>query len=135
MRHTVRRVASARYADLSPDRWGRGYPIQSWMGGYPISLDDGGVPHPVLTMGGGTPSSLGWGTFSPPPRQQDGVPPAQTWDGIPPHLDLGMGYPLPLSGPGMRLPPPLPRKCGQTENITFPHHSDAGGNKFTYICR
>ena len=38
-RHTARRVASARYADLSPDG---GYPIQSWTGGTPSSLGGGG---------------------------------------------------------------------------------------------
>ena len=49
-RHTVRRVASAHYADLSPDRE---VP-------HPV-LDGGGrVPHPVLF--GGTPSSPGWGS-------------------------------------------------------------------------
>ena len=49
-----------------------------------------------------------------------GVIPIQSWrgGGIPP---IGrMGY-------------PPPRKCGQTENIIFPHPSDAGGNN--YIAR
>ena len=49
--------------------------------------------------------------------------------------NLGRGYPL--SWPGKGVPPPHqpdwgtppPNKCGQTENITFPHPSDAGGNK------
>ena len=57
-RHTVRRIASARYAALSN---GRGYPIQSWLGETPSS-PGWGKPHPVLAGGeGGTPSSPGWG--------------------------------------------------------------------------
>ena len=28
-------------------------------------------------------------------------------------------------------PPPPPRKCGQSENITFRHPSDAGGKNTT----
>ena len=36
--------------------------------------------------------------------------------GNPPYLDLRWGT------------PPPPRKCGQTENITSRHPSDAGGN-------
>ena len=44
-------------------------------------------------------------------------PPTWTWD--PPYLDLG---------------PPPPPKCGQTENITSRHPSDAGGyNDVRYL--
>ena len=86
-RHTTCRVASARYADLSPDPvldgggdgtpsspGQRGYIIQSWMG----------VP---------------WG---PPSRAEWGYPPTWTWDGVPPSRP-GMGYPT--SSPGMGNPP------------------------------
>ena len=107
-RHTAFRVASARFADGG----GRVPPIQSWTGGTPgysptLILD--GVPH---QQDGVSPyPDFGWGYL--PPNQQDGVPlqldlvwgkvPIWTWDGVP------------------------PRKCGQTETITFPHPSDAGG--------
>ena len=43
-----------------------------------------------------------------------GYPPTWTWDGVPPYLDLRWGT-------------PPPHKCGQTENITSRHPSDAGG--------
>ena len=62
-RHTARRVASTRYAALSPNGGvphpvlNGGVPIQSWMG----------VPHPVLGGGGST-------------QTWDGVPPLQTWE-------------------------------------------------------
>ena len=69
-RHTARRVASARYAALSPDRVRGVYPIQSWMG-------VGGTPSSPGQ--GGTTSSPGWGY----PR----VPP--------PLFSPGMGYPPP----------------------------------------
>ena len=89
--HTVRRVASARYAALSngggvggtppsrPDRgnprvpstpvrpgWGAPPTVQTWPGGYP-----GYPPHPDL--GCGTPS-----------RPAMGYPPVPTLDGVPP---------------------------------------------------
>ena len=87
-RYTTRCVASAHFADLSPDRGG-GTPSSPGLGGgipsssggrvvpHPV-LDGGGVPHPVLTggtpcldLGGGTPlSRLGWGT----PQTLDRVP-------------------------------------------------------------
>ena len=83
------RVASARYAALSPDRGG-GYPIQSWLGGglYPIqSWTGGGYPHPVPT--GGT------------PIQSQGYPhPVPIGGGVPhPFLDRG--------GTPIRYPPVL----------------------------
>ena len=67
-----------------------------------------------------------------PPHHPDlvwGVPQVPTH-----HPDLGWGTPDPDLGWG--TPPtstvlgrgsPPPRKCEQTENITFPHPSDAGG--------
>ena len=117
-----------------------------------ISLLTGGVPHSILD-GGGTPSSLGWGL--PHPVLDQGSTPSSlgsegggvlhpilswSWMGNPPcpdlgwgtstsHLDPGHGTP-PSSRPGIRYPP-HPRKCGQTENITFRHPSDAGGNNYT----
>ena len=132
--------------------WGRGYPIQSWtggyhillMGGYPIQSWIGGgywvppVPGldgtPSILLMGGTPSSNGWGYPRLPhpdfgwgtPHQQNGVPPIRTWDRVPPSLDLGRGIPSPR--PDLRWGTPPPHKCGQTEAITFPHPSHAGGN-------
>ena len=120
-RHTARRVASACYAALS----------NGWEG----------VPHPVLVVGGYTshppPSrpgregtshhpDLGWGT--PQPRHGIGyLPPTQPGMGYLPHPDLGWGTLHPQTWDGV----PHPHKCGQTETITFPHPSDAGGN---YLC-
>ena len=79
-RHTVRHVASARYA----------------MGGYPVPGLRGGTPSQVW---GGTPSQVwGGGTLS----QVQGVPrhrsrhyPIQTWGvpKVPPPAGPGMGYP------------------------------------------
>ena len=54
-----------------------------------------------------------------------------------PHLNLGWSTPCPDLGWGTPCPdlervPPYPhppRKCEQTENITFPQHSDAGGKE------
>ena len=88
-RHTVRRVASTRYAG-------------------------GGVPHPAMTgvphrvMVGGTPSNNEGGyprylagriPWVPPTIQTWpwGYPryPIQTWYGVPPTIRPGMGYPLP----------------------------------------
>ena len=133
-----------------------GYPIQNWMGEYHIQSWCG-VPHPFLTEGWGYSiqswvegygnwvapcPDLGWGI----PRPDLGMrypSPDLRWS-APPHPDLRIGYPL--SRPGMGYPPswpgngvasPLsagqgyphpPRKYEQTENITFPHPSDAGGN-------
>ena len=97
-RHIACRVASARFADQSPDGGG---------GGTPSSLGQG-VPHPVLDGGypiqswtGGTPSSPGWGVPQyphadlgweylisrmgyPPVQSWDGISPIQAWDGVPP---------------------------------------------------
>ena len=77
-----------------------------------------------------------------PPSQ--GTPP---WPGYPP------GQGTPPAGPGRVQPPPPdcpmafwemlqsimgygypPPRCEQTENITFPHPSDAGGNNFSDDC-
>ena len=120
-RHTACRIASAHFADLSPDRGGGGgwgYHIQSWMGGVTASspgwgvphpvFDGGGVPHPVLNgvlhhvLDGGVPQDI-------PILILDGVPPIQTWDRVPPsaewgtssHPDLGWGTPCPDLPPTM----------------------------------
>ena len=106
--HTTRRVASARYAALSPNKhpvldWGggphpvlgEGYPIQAWTGGTLSSPGCGG---------GVTPSSSGWGVpqgspsgpgmgYHPHPDLGWGTPSVQTWEWGTPHPDLGMGYP------------------------------------------
>ena len=114
------------------------------VGGAPFS-HGGAYPHPDLGWGTSHPDlgrgipHPGW--ITPPPRPGTGYCPTQTWDGVP-HLGWGtpptqtwdgvppprprMGYPSPLR-PEMGYPP-HPRKCGQTETITFPHPSDAGGN-------
>ena len=103
-RHTACRVASARYAALSPDRVPhprpRGCPIQTWMGYLPTwtwnrvpSSHQDGVPH----------WSPGWGT----PHQLDGVP-----------LDLGCGTPHQLTPPPQ--PPMVNRQTFLSINITFP---------------
>ena len=124
-----------------------GYPNQSWMRGYPryppiLILDlAGGYPgYPLLDLGWGTPLQI-WDGVPPHPRL-DGVPPVQTWDEVPPHQRLD-GYPPSRPGMGylpsrdkMGYPPPVQtwdgvppsHRCEQTENITFPHPLDAGGN-------
>ena len=112
-RDTARCVASACFADQSPDGGEGGYPIQSLTGGYPIQSWMGGT---LSSSGQGPTSSLDGGR------------------GTLPHPDLGWGYP-PSGGccPPLPIwtwdgvPPPASHKCEQTENITFPHPSDAGG--------
>ena len=115
-------------------RPGTGYPPSPDLGwGYPHHQQDEVPPGPDL--GQGTPLIQIW----------DGVPPPiQTWDEVPPCPDLGWGTPCPDLGwftpphpdlgrgtprldLGWGTPPPPCGKCGQTENITFPHPSDAGG--------
>ena len=116
-RHTARRVASTPYVVLT------GYPPHQ--SGYPPGQ---GTPWPRYPPGQGTPP---------------GYPPARVspWPGYPqqgtPRLDL-VGYPSPgcpmafwvmlQSIMGYGYPP----RCEQTENITFPHPSDAGGNYDKY---
>ena len=116
---------------------GGGYPIQLWWG----------VPHPVMVAGGHPqylpPSRPGWGGYPgytptiqtwpggtlPPSRPGMGypLPPTiQTSDGVPPYLDLRWGTLPPHLDLGQGTPPP--HKCGQSENITSRHPSDAGGN-------
>ena len=66
-----------------------------------------GVPHPCREVPPvwDTPRQTRPG-YTPRPRLA-GVPPVWTWPGYP--------------------PPPPPHRCGQTENITLPHPSDAVG--------
>ena len=110
-RHTARRVARARYADLLRVGWGtqshaRGVPSPRSRGvpslrsgGYPIP-GPGGVPQPMSRGGypglgwrvphprsrGGTPSQVWWGVPGTPPSSRPGwgTPPPQTLDGVPP---------------------------------------------------
>ena len=92
---------------------------------------------------------LWWG-YSPPPRPGWGVPlPRSGQEGYPlprserggtpfPDLDggyflqKGWGYPPPIGGWG--TPPPQVWIDTQTENITFPHPSDAGGKYKVFLC-
>ena len=100
---------------------GRGYPLPG--GGYP--LPRGGTP-PTCTWEGGPPSRPGKG-YCRPATWEGGTPPAWIWEGVPPCLDLGRGYPP--CQPGMVVPPPPVEVWTdtQSETITFPHPSDAGG--------
>ena len=110
-RHTVCRIASARFANgggggtLSSLGLG-GVPgvsplSQVWWGGTPSSLGQGGTP--FCWLGGGIPSSLGTGSY---PK----VPPIPGldlgWD-TPPHPDLGWGTPPSTSVDRLKLLPSL----------------------------
>ena len=138
-RHTAHRVLSTPSAVLS--RRGRGIPHHWTGGGGTPSLT--GVP-PILTWWGfpipgwgypipdqGTPSSGPSQHIPPPPAgpgwgtpwegtwdQSLGYTPERTWDQSR-YYGMEMGY-----------TPPRVRTDKQTETITFPHPSDAGGNKF-----
>ena len=82
-------------------------------------------------MGGGTPGTLHHPDLA---VGTQGTPPTiHTWPGYPPphHPDLAR-VPPPHPRPGMGYPPP--RKYEQSENITFPHPSYAGGNKQLLEC-
>ena len=89
-RHTARRVASARYADLS-----RGVPhLRS--GGYPIP-GLGGVPHPRPR---GVPHPISWGV--PHPRSRGYL--ILGLGGTPSHVQ---GVPHPRVGRGVPGVPPI----------------------------
>ena len=112
-RHTTRRVAS--HAELV---W--------WEGRYP--LPGGGTPwgNPTWTWDG-VPPCLDLRLGTPLPGPGMGYPPAWTWEGGTPCLDLGWGTPCQLDG----VTPPQVWTDTQTENITSPHPSDAGGKNYT----
>ena len=120
-RHTARRVASARYADLS----GGGVP-RSMSGGVCHSRS-GGVPHPRSRGGGypipylgGYPVPCVRGVPHPRSGGYPGYPPSYRPDWGTPHLRPEMGYPpSPTFRPGRGTPPQIPSSC---------HPSDAGGN-------
>ena len=83
--------------------------------------------------GGVTPSQIQTGGYLLPRSGQVGVGQGV---GVPPSEGAGWGYPLPRSRQGTSSPhqegwvtPPHPYTCEQTENITFCHPSDVGGNK------
>ena len=126
-RHTARRVASARYAALS-NGWGRGYPSSpGGGGGTPPTIQTwswGGVPSTIQTWDGVPPTIQTWDGV--PPRPGMGYSPTQTWDGVPPPPRPGTGYSPPR--PGMGYPSVKVWTDKQTENSTFPHPSDTGGN-------
>ena len=108
-------------------------PARSDVGGYlrwsfPPARSDGGYPRwstPPHRSDGGYPR---WGT------PQQGTPQkgthGQVWWGVP-ELDLAWVPPPPPYGPGRGTP--LPHRCEQTENITFPHYSDAVGKKWAFL--
>ena len=86
----------------------------SW--GYPPPRSGNWVPPPGA--GKGVPPTWTWKGGTPGPGK--GVPPTWTWEG---------GTP---PGPGKGLPPLIPSPIEvwadtQSETITFPHPSDAGG--------
>ena len=109
-----------RVPPLSWPGWGYSGCPPGWDTLHP---DLAGGLHPILTWPevtrvptrSGAPWS-GW-TWLGYPLAGSGLenPPGWIWFGYPP------------AGPGLGTPPP--RRCGQTENITFPHPSDAVGNK------
>ena len=78
-----------------------------------------GTPLPHLDLDLGPPLTWTWD----PPQTWDWVPP-QIWDQVPPHLDLDLGPPPTWT---WTWDPHLGVDW-QTENSTFPHPSDAGGN-------
>ena len=102
--------------------WTGGTCSQVWMVGTPFpSLDRGVTPGYLPSARWGCPPSLRWGPPPPIQTRKDGGAPVRKdggtpigKNGIPPICQ--MGYPSP------------PRRCEQTEIITFPHPSDAGGN-------
>ena len=129
-------VLARRGGVLHPVLAGLGYPIPGPGGRGTPSSPCRWVPHPFLArgypripplhpdLGWATPHQLdgvppcldlGWGT----PHQLDGYPPAWTWDGVTPSVQTWDG-----------VPPPSVEEWTdkQTENSTFPHPSDAGGN-------
>ena len=102
----------------------RGYPrypppSRPGWGTPPPSRPGRGTPHyPDLAEGYSPPSRPGWGT----PHLQDLA-------GIPPTIQTWLRYPLPSTpGWGTPLPPIKVWTDKQTENSTFPHPLDAGGN-------
>ena len=85
----------------------------------------GGRPHPVMVGGGtpGTPHVQTWLGYPPPPPSRPG------WVTHHPPSRPGWGTHPPPSRPGWGTPTPVEVWTDkQTENSTFPHPSDAGGN-------
>ena len=142
-RDTARRVASARFADLSPDGGGGGIPSSLEWGDTPSCLRQGNTPSsldwdlPHHVLDGGTSSSLDWKDTRSSPIQilDEGTPvqiwetfPIWTWDGLP-LFRPQMGYPhqqdeVPCpSRPGMGCPTPtwdgIPSDAGD-KNEFFP---------------
>ena len=115
----------------TPSRPGQGYPwvppSRPCQGGYPIQTWLG-VPQVPPKLGWGPP--LRWGT--PRPGMGYPLPPTWTWDRYPlprpgmgtPYLDLKWGT---TPYPDLSWGTPHPCTCGQTENITSRHPSDAVG--------
>ena len=135
-RHTARRVASTHYAvpvgGTSPLSWDL-----TWTVGYLLPRPGWGrrVPHPRSGYGGrGTPFPGLDGGYPLPrsgwrdtPFLGQGTPPSRPGRGTPPPLGR-MGYP-PVGGMGVPPPQLVEMWTGtQSENTTFPHPSDAGGN-------
>ena len=122
-RHTARRVASARYADLS-----RGVTPSQVRGGTPSHVP-GGTPSHVW---GGTPSQVqGWYPFPGlggyPIPGLGCTPLARPGMGYPPGPDLGWGTPLP-SRPGRGTPPRNVNRQTPVKTVPSRHTAYAGGN-------
>ena len=157
-RHTARLIANACFADggggegciPSSLKWWVPHLLLNW--GMPSSLGQG-VPHPILDLGD-TPYSLGWRVPWGTPFSRMGYSHLDLgwgtllgWDTPPlsgpgmgyPHPELGWGTPLSHQDLGWGTPtqtwdgvPPL-QTWEQTETITFPHPSDAGGKNVATI--
>ena len=123
-RHTARRVASTPYVVLT------GYPPSPGRVPPPTRVPPSrqGTPPPGYPPPGRVPPHQGT-----PPRVP---PPGWTWQGTPPPHQLPHGILGNVAKHyGIWVPPPPPHRCEQTENITFPHPSDAGGKKFDRMKR
>ena len=150
MRHTIRRVASTRYAvpvgvpplsksrvrmggGITPSQVStRGYPFPGRMGGTPSS-PDGAVPPSQIRIEGGTPSirknrvpphwvpcCLRSGWGTPPHLEPAGVPSIWNLAGVPPISEWDLAGVLPH----------VDRHTDSSENITLPRTLYAHGNKY-----
>ena len=125
-RHTTRRVASARYATLSPDMGRGGTPFNPGGGGGGTPSSPGGEYPICLDLGWGTPSSAGWGT---PLDLGWGTPPSAEWHTpLPSGPEMGCPHQLDrvslMPGPGMGYPHQLHGVCPWTWDGILHHQLD-----------